>query len=266
MPRNPLASDAKRQPKIRWSKSDIAILKREIKNFNTRLRAAERKWGEGAVFLPERETARDYKNRFKTRKEFKDYLAQLRYGRAKTFSPVEEVIGEGAEATVVLTSRYKQREEKRHRQRGIEALSRLEVITSELTQVEDSGLFPDEQTLLKRRLQRSKGDTIRERIQNVMEDIINDKRLESWRNNYINKIREAVSQHVTTHPVTQNQLNHILSTAAEIETIVRSISPEAFYIAMGLDPLTSFSFIYLTDQFIAALDRVLGEWERYEGL
>ena len=87
MARNTLGEDAKPRKGIRWTKKDIANLKREVKNFNSRLRSAQLKYGTGAVFLPEKQTTKDYKNRFQTRDEFNEYLRLLRAGTAKTFQP-----------------------------------------------------------------------------------------------------------------------------------------------------------------------------------
>lgn len=283
MARNTLGEGAKPRKGIRWTKKDIANLKREVKNFNSRLRSAQLKYGTGAVFLPEKQTTKDYKNRFQTRDEFNEYLRLLRAGTAKTFQPETITIGQGSEKEVRITSKFLLSKEKLEYKGARRRASRLSEVAAKLQgtpqedketladivrdeyNTEDRGMFPDDATLLKRRLSKTKGRTLEQKIKNLGKEL-NPQSVQRWKDNYINSMYEKVTQYMMVKGMSEGGIENVMSSLDRLRRIVYNTSPEAFYLAMGLDPLTSFTFHYDTAVFVQAIDRIVSEWERFEGL
>lgn len=283
MARNTLGEDVKPRKGIRWTKKDIANLKREVKNFNSRLRSAQLKYGTGAVFLPEKQTTKDYKNRFQTRDEFNEYLRLLRAGTAKTFQPETITTGQGSEKEVRITSKFLLSKEKLEYKGARRRASRLSEVAAKLQgthqedketladivrdeyNTEDRGMFPDDATLLKRRLSKTKGRTLEQKIKNLGKEL-NPQSVQRWKDNYINSMYEKVTQYMMVKGMSEGGIENVMSSLDRLRRIVYNTSPEAFYLAMGLDPLTSFTFHYDTAVFVQAIDRIVSEWERFEGL
>lgn len=283
MARNTLGEDAKLRKSIRWTKKDIANLKREVKNFNSRLRSAQLKYGTGAVFLPEKQTTKDYKNRFQTRDEFNEYLKLLRSGTAKTFQPETITTGQGPEKEVRITSKFLLSKEKLEYRGARRSAKRLGEVAAKLQgtpqedketladivrdeyNTKDIGMFPDDSTLLKRRLLKTKGRTLEQKIKNLGKEL-NPQSVQRWKDNYINSMYEKVTQYMMVKGMSEGGIENVMSSLDRLRRIVYNTSPEAFYLAMGLDPLTSFTFHYDTAVFVQAIDRIVSEWERFEGL
>lgn len=254
---------AKRTPKIRWRKSDVEALKREIKNFNRRLSTAKNKYGEYLNDI-EYQSLKDYKERITTRAQYNQYIELLRFGKASTFNPSTSEVGEVVipfEAKLKKSKRASKESKAKSRRDKLE-----EVLSSIDLNVDEQGMFPDENFRLKQRLARAPGNTRLEKLEYIMRDIGDINRLENYRTSFISAIINNINQYILTRNISNDEIRLINEKVNEIISIIQSLSPEAFYAAAGLNARTSIDYPYDTATFISDLDNVADEWKNYEGL
>lgn len=64
--------------KIRWTKARKNELRKEVLNFNRRIRSAESRLGDLSYILPQKQTASEAMEKIQTLQEYRDYLAAIK--------------------------------------------------------------------------------------------------------------------------------------------------------------------------------------------
>lgn len=64
--------------KIRWTKARKNELRKEILNFNRRIRSAESRLDDLSYILPQKQTASEAIEKIQTLQEYRDYLAAIK--------------------------------------------------------------------------------------------------------------------------------------------------------------------------------------------
>ena len=81
---------------IRWRQKDITLLKKEVKNFNTRLAYYNKKYSNQQEYLPSKISYKDIKHSITTRTDFNRTIKNLKSFNSKTSKPI---IYEGKKTT-----------------------------------------------------------------------------------------------------------------------------------------------------------------------
>lgn len=246
--------------KIRWTKARKNELKKELLNFNRRIRSAESRLGDISYILPPKQTVAEVMESIETLQQYKNYLAAIKRATAKTLVP--EQYGNDL-TTAWRKNEIKARERRinqqnKQRQQKVDELRPGTRTQEQVGRITPLGRFPSDNDFFLRELGLRTGDTVKyEELLKKLEEGYYRERAELWRTNYTNAL-----------------LNEMLGPATFVGDVASiELANQIYDLVMGMDigtfllgQLSSYSdvlqisFLYDQKEREAALERILGTW------
>lgn len=246
--------------KIRWTKARKNELRKEILNFNRRIRSAESRLGDLSYILPQKQTASEAMEKIQTLQEYRDYLAAIKRATAKTLIP--ETYGND------LTTEWRRKEieirEKRINERNRQRRKKVDELRpgvktqEQVGRLNPYGRFPSDNDFFLRDLGLKTGDTVKyEELLKKIEEGYYREKAELWRTNYINAlINEMLGPATFAGDVVSMGL------ANQIYDLVTGMDISTFLLGQlsSYSDVLQINFLYDQKGREVALERILDVW------
>ena len=247
--------------KIRWTKARKNELRKEIRNFNRRIRSAESRLDDLSYILPQKQTASEAIEKIQTLQEYRDYLAAIKRATAKTLIP--ETYGND------LTTAWRRKEieirEKRINERNRQRRKKVDDLRPEVKTQEQVGRttpygrFPSDNDFFLRDLALKTGDTVKyDELLKKIEDGYYSEKADLWRTNYINAlVNEMLGPATFAGDVASIEL------ANQIYDLVTGMDLSTFLLGQlsSYSDILQINFLYDQKGREAALKRILDVWD-----
>lgn len=247
--------------KIRWTKARKNELRKEIFNFNKRIRSAESRLDDLSYILPQKQTASEAIKKIQTLQEYRDYLAAIKRATAKTLIP--ETYGND------LTTAWRRKEikirEKRINERNRQRRKKVDELRPEVKTQEQVGRttpygrFPSDNDFFLRDLGLKTGDTVKyDELLKKIEDGYYMEKAKLWRTNYINAlVNEMLGPATFAGDVASIEL------ANQIYDLVTDMDLSTFLLGQlsSYSDILQINFLYDQKEREAALERILDVWD-----
>ena len=233
-----------RKHNIRWSDKDSKELRRLTKNYNAKVRRLEKKFSDNPELIPERIRMRDIKKEVKTRDDLKFHIQNI---KSVTKRGSEDIITtkEGVEITKyeVDIAKRSARKINRRRKQEKKELGIKDIPRGMMGSIEQNDLKPTNVNINKSKTRNDFRDYV-DRLKNRALDGANQERINTYKNNYIQALNNALGSH-----------------ADDIVKLLDNIDAEKILSSKYIDERYGVDFVYDPQDVLFLATMIKQAWE-----